>query len=166
MCPQFTPCFCILPWDPVGFFHALFPIKNPRHPAISLRRSKPKNVLRNWIFWADCTIFDPTPKDGRPLLRSSVNLGSARRQKAPQKDACVVGRRRLQRRQGQSKSKLGSREQTQAVGTQRGKRWMFVILIRLAAQQLFIICPREKKKRQIRLNTSRGRTVGWKIFLL
>lgn len=40
---------------------------------------------------------------------------------------------------------------------------MFVILIRLAAQQLFIIWP-QKKKQIRRLSTSRGRTEGWKMF--
>lgn len=83
-------------------FHALVLIKNPTlglSSACNTFKSSvqtQKHALRNWILWTNCKIFDQIPKDGQPLLpllQSSVNLGCARRQKAWQKDASVVGRR-------------------------------------------------------------------------
>lgn len=67
------------------------------------------------------TTFDQMPKDAPSLLRSSVNLGWGRRQKAKQMDAFIAGRRGCKGGRVRANLKLGSTERTQAVRTQRGR---------------------------------------------
>lgn len=138
ICPQFAPSFCILPRDPLSLFHPLIPGRNftlglslsPWHYCViplSLSNTPPKKNKKNagptkWILWANHQTFSQTPKHGGsllPLRRSSVDLGRELKKSIWQKRCFQVREERLERQQGQSKSKLGSAEQTRAAGTQR-----------------------------------------------
>lgn len=96
-----------------------------RHPAIPLSCSKPpKHALRNWILWANCNFLTRCLKMvGFCCLscRALLTLDVQEDKKNISKRCFCGGEERLQKRQGQSKSKLGSTEQTQTVRTQRGR---------------------------------------------
>lgn len=113
---------------------AAIPIENPTLDLSSscknLKSFKtPKKTLKNWILWTNRKIFDQIPKDGwplLPLLQSSVRRSlcwpwMCKKTKSIRKRCFRGGEERPQRQQGQSKSKLGSTVQTQAVRTQRGR---------------------------------------------